>query len=292
MHSASPNTHVMRRRWLASLAGLALLVCAAPAARSAPPAAPGDGPYRVQMVHRTGKSLAPFRMVLRASNHSEYAMWFALELVRERGRWTQRVGTGFGGYTEGGAAVVPTVYGPPEAAALPRCPAAPTCDTAFPITDARAFTVKPLPTSRYYVVSSHTDLRVELDSTQWRVKDVPSPGVRRVFGHTAKATGARVWGTTAEHFTAASAPGGRYGSAVFANVPCERTGQGNARLTGRGAITDGDGDPPQALRCGLTSQYSYEFAYTPYPTTWRLEGDVVGIGVAVTRLLVFDFPKP
>lgn len=253
---------------------------------------PGDGPYRVQMLYRVGKSLAPFDLRIVASSKSDYAMWLALELFRDRGRWIQRAGTGFGGYAEMGHAAFPTVYGRPETAAAPSCPDAPGCGAAVPFDGSQSFVAKPVSTSRFYFVSAHADVRIEFDSKHWRIKDVPNPGVRRVFGHRAKATGSRTMATAVEHFTSASAPGGRYGSAVHAYVPCERSGSGEARILGRGAVADGDHTPLQRLRCGLTESYPYEYGYSRLQTEWRLEGDVVGVGSGLARLVVFDFPKP
>ena len=272
------------------IAGLvaACAVLAAPAG-----AAPGDdgGPYRVRMLYRVGGSLAPFDIEIVASSTDDLGMWFAVELVRVRNRWVERTGTGFGGYAEIAPSAYPNVYGRPEFTAVPPCPAATACASPVPFDGSRRFRVTPTATSRYYFVSTRADVRINASGAGWRLKDVPNPGVRRVLGHRADATGARTLATAAEHFRSATAPGGRYGSSAFAYVPCERTGTGTARLTGRG-VTTGDGIPPHRLECGLTSAYPYEYAYTPLQTQWRLAGDVIGAGSAIARLFVFDYPKP
>ena len=254
---------------------------------SAPP-----GPYRVQMLYRIGKSTAPFDVRIVASSNNDHGMWFALELVRAKGRWIERGGAGFGGYAEMAPATLPTFYGRPDLGLLPSCPGAAGCDFPVPFDGSRAFRVNPAATSRYYVVSAYADVRVEASNTDWRVRDVPSPGIRRVIASNAEAEGVHALSGSVERFTSAVAAGGRYGSSVFAYVPCEHTGTGSATLTGRGAVTDQSGIPPQRLRCGTTASYEWEFAYTPLQTQWRLAGDVVGVGSGITRLFVFDYPKP
>jgi len=100
-------------------------------------------------------------------------------------------------------------------------------------------------------------------------------------------------GRSVEHFTAAAASGGRYGSAVYASVPCDQRGIGSAILSGRGAMEPGDLMPPEELRCSPTTVAGgYNYAYTSLQTTWTLKGDVVGGGSDIDRLFVFDFPKP
>lgn len=282
----------MPRKWLTALAGLALLLGAAPVTASGAPRANAGGPYRVRMIYRTGGSLASFPITLRGSAQDERGMWFAVELHRRNARWTQRSGNGFGGYQEFGTSAQPQVYGRPEAAAVPRCPSGPACTTPVPLGHTATWHVTPSSTSRYYVVSAHADVQIDVGAKGWRVKDVPNPGFRRVLTGATDATGVRSTTTTAEHFTGATGAGGRWGSSAFGYVPCERGGTGRAVLTGRGATTDADGIPPRPLECGATSCYCYEYAYTPHRTTWRLAGDVTGVGSATARLVVFDFPRP
>lgn len=275
-------------RWTA-LAGLALLLGAAPTATSAP-AAPSAGPYRVRMVHRTGASLSPFHIALSGTASDERAMWFAVELIRERGRWVEHSANGFGGYQEFGTSPQPQAYGRPEASVLPRCPTGPACATPVPLRHDAAYLVRPRSTSRFYVVTAHADVRITVDAPGWRVSDVPNPGFRRVLGATG-ATGVRAASTAVEHFTTASATGGRWGSSALAYVPCERGGTGEAVLRARGATRDGD-LPPSPLQCEPNRCYCHEYAFTTSPAHWRLSGDVLGVGSYTARLVVFDFPRP
>jgi hypothetical protein len=283
------NTSAMYRRWGLAFVVLVMVLCGQPGATSAP-AVYGDGPYRVQMVYRTGTSLAPFEIGISGRTDDDYGMWFGIELVKSGGRWTERM-NGFGAYAEMAPAPYPTIYGPPAASGLPACPDMPGCKSPVPFIGVVSYHVTPVATSRFYVVSTHADVEVDVSGPGWRIKDVPSPGVRRVFGHRANATGARTTAAAVERFVSAAAPGGRYGSAILAYVPCEQGGEGTAVISARGA-TVGDGMPPHELQCAGRYSYFYEYAYTPYQTTWKVAGDVIGVGSMISRLFVFDFPKP
>jgi hypothetical protein len=280
----------MRPRGLSLVVAGALLLGGSPAA----PAPDRDGgPYRVQLLYRTGSSLAPFRITIDASTDNNDGMWFTIELYKQRGRWTKRVENGGGFSTYVGFVQGPdtTTYGHPAAALGPRC--LPTCTYPASFDGSRRFTVKPVATSRYYVVSAHAKVTVTAETKGWKVKDVASPGFRRVLGKQSDATGVSGPMGQYERFTSASAPGGRYGSAAFFAVPCDFEGYGTARIVARGANTSNYGyGPPRDLRCFHNSLDFVEFAHTPYETTWRLEGDVIGIGTFDTRIVVFDFPKP
>ena len=285
----TPNRTSMRMR-------LAILACALAAGGSpaaSAHAASDGGPYRVQMIYRTGKSLAPFKITVSATSNNGRATWFATEVHREGKGWA--VGTA-GPLAGRGGAVLPMVYGVPGASSVPTCPGAPAQVCDYPVSTGAGlrWEVKPVATSRYYVVSAYMDgMKVDLATKGWRVKDVVGLGARRVFPNSASAVGANVWGTSVEHFTAATAPGGRYGSLAYASLPCGHTGQGGAEVTARGAQEIGGDMDPEPLRCGLqTTGASWNFFYTSAHTTWRLTGDATGIGYDPTRLLVFDFPKP
>lgn len=288
MRHPTPNKATMRRRWLAIFA--CVLVGGGIPQASAHAASDG-GPYRVQMIYRTGKSLAPFHITVTAKSANGRAVWFASELHRHGKKW--RV------YTAGPLAssrgfMSPTVYGAPGAS-VPSCPDLPAQACDFPIaTDASmSWELQPQATSRIYVVSAYMDgMKIDLDTNGWRVKEVKGLNARRVVAKDADAAGANVWGESVEHFTSASAPGGRYGSVVYASLPCGETGQGEARVDARGALDIGGDMKPQPLRCGLrTTGGSWAFFYTPESATWRMAGDVTGVGYDTTRLLVFDFPK-
>lgn len=281
----------MRRHLLAAVAAATLLAGAyLPHSAAAPPA--DGGPYRVQLISRAGKALAPFHITVNASTDNGLGMWRILEIERAGRSWRQRE-AGVGGFTTGAATVYPSVYGLPGSTAIPTCPDMPGCTHPVPFDGSRGFTAKPTATSRYYVISAYYTVNVVLDTKAWRLQDIPSPGARRVFGPGATTTGGGTLGRFVERFTSASATGGRYGSAVFAAVPCDEGGQGSARLTGRGAIDSTGGMEPPPLRCSPTTHGGgLGFAYTPVQATWRLDGDVTGATGILDRLFVFDFPKP
>lgn len=291
--SGTANSIRMRARWLAALA-VALLTLGLTAAGSSAVAAPADsgGPYRVQLVYRTGRSLAPFQITVAAHGPDARAMWFATEIHRAGRGWA--VGQAGPLSTHTGAPL-PTVYGTPADATVPRCPDAPSAACQYPITtDAGgSWQAKPAASSRYYIVSAHDDtVRVTVGSTGWRVKDVAGLTARRVFAQQADATGVNAWGQPVEHFTSATAAGGRYGSVVYAALPCGQTGQGQARISARNVRQIGDVDP-EPLQCGLrTTGGSFNYFYSAQQTTWRLDGDATGAGGDGTRLLVLDFPQP
>lgn len=292
MHQRAAKSSTVKRGWFACVAGLALLA-AAPAATGVP--TPPDGPYRVQMIYRVGKSLAPFSITVHDKSTNAYGFWTILELRREGRRWRQGDGVGF--VAEGGS-VSPVAYGIPGSP-LPACPSAPGC--SYPDagvlggSGAQFEGVRPRSTSVYYVISAYsTATTIDLGSKGWRVKDVPSPGVRRVLAdHSSGSLGVGGMGQYVEHFTSAAATGGRYGSAVYASLPCAGGGMGAARLTGRGALdVSGDMEPVQPTCSPTTKAGAFTWAYSPLQTTWHLDGDVRGVGYGLTRLFVFDFPKP
>jgi hypothetical protein len=278
-----------RRLWSVTLALAAVLPATVPA-RAVPPA-PG-GPYRVQLVYRVTSSLAPFEIAIHSKGTHAYGFWSVLEIQRQGRGWRQ--GAGFTMVAQGGSAA-PIVYGAPYSP-LPPCPDGPAC--SYPDagllggSGAIVQNVRPQATSRYYVISAYDTTTVEVPAG-WRVKDVHDVGVRRVLAdHSAGSVGVGA-GQHVEHFTGAVAAGGRYGSAVFASVPCDGGGVGSARLMGHGALDVSGLTEPGPLSCSATARGgAFAWAYTPLQTTWRLDGDVTGIGEALTRLLVFDFPKP
>lgn len=85
-----------------------------------------------------------------------------------------------------------------------------------------------------------------------------------------------------EHFRGATVGGGRYGSSVFATVPCDLVGAGGAELSF-------EGERAGTLDC---PNFGFTFGEAWVPGTWTTAGDVVGDYVIPIRLLVFDHPKP
>ena len=267
-----------------------LLAGVTPLARVTARAAPADE-YRVQMVYRVGKSLKPFHMIVRTVTGDSFGMWYATELVREGGRWTTRQG-GVGGVQSSGGTAYPHIYGVPPASSVPQCQGEPGCSNPDPLNrGAIRFSARPVATTRYYIASTHNEVKIELDTTEWRVKDVRDVKVRAIQAAQSDAVGVGAAGRFVEHFRSATAQGGRYGSEVFAAIPCDFGGTGSARLVGRGAHV-GDGIAPAPITCSPRGGIAFEFAFTRHQTSWRLEGDVKGVGIAPTRLFVLDYPKP
>lgn len=288
----SANTIRMRLRGLALVAAVLLLGAGTPAATAAP--SEDGGPYRVQMIYRVGKSLAPFDITLQVRNATHaYTFWTVLPVERNRAGWRQS--NTFSTVAEGGG-ISPVVYAAPGSS-VPSCPEAPTCsypDAGVLGADGQLIrNVTPRATSRYYVISAYADVTIDVSSKAWRVKDVANSGARRALAdHSPGSTGAGL-SYYAERFTEATAPGGRYGSAVFAALPCEEGGNGEARLTARGALDPAGDMEPRHPTCAPTAKAGgFTWAYTQQHATWRLAGDVTGVGVGLTRLFVFDFPKP
>jgi hypothetical protein len=281
---------VRPRRALLALLGLAAWGLVAPA-----PAAPGsaaDGPYRVLLVHRVGRSLAPFEVTLDSRSDTEYGLWSFFELQRRDGRWWVP-GKGVGGLMDFPAAATPRLYGAPGAGATPDCASEGACRYTMAMNGGIVYHLRPDATSRYYLVSTHVDVHLAVSSPGWRVTEVHDVRARRVLATGADATGVRTPFGAVEHFRAASAPGGRYGSSVFASVPCdEGGGWGDATLDGDGIQGDGGG-PTDPIECGPNEVgASFSFAFNQQATTWWLHGDVVGAGDIQDRLFVVDFPRP
>lgn len=265
---------------------VAVLAASSPA--TAAPASP-DGPYRVQMVYRVGSALAPFTISVVASSGEAYGAWFAVGIHRDGEGWTQEATGGYSGIV---GAPLPRAYGVSATSVVPSCPGTPGCSYPVEFDGSRGFLATPEATSRYFVASTHARVRVEVDSSSWRVRDVVLP-VRRVTPDRAASVGAGALGRAVEHFSSATTVGGRYGSAVFAAVPCDGGGTGSAVLTGTGASEPGDVAPPSPLRCSPTSKAGgYAFAYAPAATTWTLRGEVNGLTASDDRLFVLDFPRP
>lgn len=100
------------------------------------------------------------------------------------------------------------------------------------------------------------------------------------------ATGANVAGEHVEKFTHASLPGGRRGSIAVGTLPCRplhrvgylREGYGTAVLTG--------GSAPGSFDC--QKNFTDVIAVADGPTTWNLDGEVVGTATGTTRITVID----
>lgn len=163
----------------------------------------------------------------------------------------------------------------------PSCPAA--CGSSDDtVVNRSTVTFRPQGRDRMFVAGPRGKTTVRSDSAHWRVR-VTALGMRTVTAEQADATGAVVNRVGVEHFRSAAAPGGPYGSAAFAEVPC--TG-------GAGVATFGSGDGyEEDLVCTNPVDGAWAFLDTTKGRKWTLSGDVVGAYTAPLRLLVLDFPK-
>lgn len=136
-------------------------------------------------------------------------------------------------------------------------------------------------------------------SSGWAVTPV-SGGSMTVIGEGDSGTGVAVQTLAAERFDGTPpVPGGRWGSAVWADLPCADYLANPTSVVysdGVGAATLYGGDPQRAvwpdhrnLRC---SGINATIAGSPGPTTWRLVGEAIGVNAARVRLGVFNFPPP
>ena len=276
----------LKRRTIAFLAGALLIVLPGLASASDSVALSGHpsstttgshGLYRAQVVYRVGRATSTVGIDIAATAHDN-GFWWVVELQRSGRHWDYPDRQGSWAESDG---LGPVVYGTP----IGTTPACPVCTTpvAMPLPDHGTF--KSDPSSIFYVISENMDMVVTTKTPGWRVKEAPAPTVHRVFGEDATATGVRTWVGAVEHFTYASVTSGKYGSAVFASLPCQNGGVGSALLTGGPSVRN--------LQCGLTTYGGADWdTGIEQPTTWRLKGDATGSGIWQDRLLVFDFPNP
>lgn len=131
--------------------------------------------------------------------------------------------------------------------------------------------------------------RIHLSSPGWRARETSPLGLRSVEAETADATGMTTTTTTIEHFTGASAPGGRRGSAAWLLAPCERGGSGTLILAPSPVRPS---DPSREVTCAPPGSAAYTVADSSVPrtTTWTVRGDVTGLTEGRTRLVVLDLP--
>lgn len=123
----------------------------------------------------------------------------------------------------------------------------------------------------------------------WVTREVAAPRARRVLAAAAGATGVVAGGRAVEHFTGATAAGGRHGSIAWAGLPCDLGGHGQAQV----AATAGGTGSRASLDCDITSSTpSDHAAVVAHAASWSVTGSAIGAaGVAPrTRLLVLDLP--
>lgn len=143
----------------------------------------------------------------------------------------------------------------------------------------------PQPDRVYLAVSAHS-ITVELvDSPGWRLART-SLRARYALSSRADATGVRAYGEHVEHFGEATLAGGRRGSVAVGTPPCRhlhrfggvREGAGTARLDGGARVATFD------CRTHLSDLAAAAYG----ATTWRFSGDVAGVAMGPTRLVVID----
>ena len=139
-----------------------------------------------------------------------------------------------------------------------------------------------------YVVAQNTEVHKITASPGWKKPREVKTGfavrlVRKI------GAGVRVNSTGVEHFTGASAPGGRYGSVALAVLPCfPNGGVGSAVLRGGDPSPDQPKDGTRKTRCdGITVAESA----ANRATTWRFEGEATGDTAIPDRLVVVDLPR-
>lgn len=228
--------------------------------------------FLAQEIVRTGPWTGDLTIHIDVSSEDDRG-FMALLGVQRKGR-TQTLG--FLGTAEVGTTPSPTMYG----SGMPGCSAPVVCTFKTPATGEFETVVGNFKDMRYFVVTDRATAKVTLDRPGWKIRRTSLVG-RRVLGEHS-GTGVRTYRHAVEEFRGASLPGGRYGSAVLAEIPCAIAGSGTAKLT--------DGDREHPLRCGDPD--NWVVTGTSRATTWRLDGLVRGVSDTVTRLLVIDFPKP
>jgi hypothetical protein len=166
----------------------------------------------------------------------------------------------------------------------------PPCTGCTPATLSGSFGMgtpfQPGPKDRILAAGPRGKVTVKVENPYWRVRETTAVGIRTVMADHSAATGVDAQGWAAEVFTSATAPGGRYGSASFGEVPCEDAGAGTATLR-----ADGDSGSNHSVTCGPLFG-NIAFGETLDGRAWSLTGNVVGDTTSALRLLVFDFPKP
>ena len=254
-----------------------LLASATLAVPAAPAAGTQYAAYEVVLHRYAGAQKT--RVSITAATDGPAAAVMFMELQPAKAGYDMRsiaVGT-FAGGSEGFK-----TYGWPVA---PPCPTS--CAPAYqPFKTGFDLELEPTIGTRYLVAGPRGKTKVTVsDKKHWQVRPI-SLGLRTVLAKDADATGVNWEGVALERFSKASAPGGRYGSAVFAEAPCYTAGAGSATLT------SDNGDRGWGVTCDGAFPFFFDFASTNEGGRWTFQGNVVGDYVSPYRLIVFDFPKP
>ena len=261
------------------MAGLSLvakvLVPAAVAASLAAPAAAAPPPAQGWTITRTGPGPAVLEGELWATAGSSQAMvtMFALKgSGRDRSKDTRFATSvmqwGLDGWVRPYGTGLPTVD----------CPAACADPVGIPghlYIHSNGHAVS----SVVHVAAwSVKEVRIAIQSPGWRVRPW-RVAMRVVTAEDAYGTGVGAAHAIAGTYTGASLPGGRYGSFVFAALPCDTAGWGAGTLSGWVAW--------RGITCGRSSAGSLG---APTAATWLIEADGVGSGGWTVLMAVIDGP--
>jgi hypothetical protein len=145
------------------------------------------------------------------------------------------------------------------------------------------FKFRPAAGNRYFVAGPPDDFRVYTMGS-WRTRQV-ALGARLVTTATADAVGTVAAGRRVEAFYSATAPGGKYGSGVFAMAPCR-----GDNSVGTATVKSDGTDKAATISCKPGGYYA-AFSTTLDGRTWTVTGPVVGEYRFPYRLLVLDYPK-
>lgn len=145
---------------------------------------------------------------------------------------------------------------------------------------------RPVPGHRYFFAGPAGKHQVYTSAPHWTTRQ-SSVGARIVTGaNDSDAVGALGAGRRVEAFHTASAPGGKYGSGVFAMMPCDTDGGESA-----GSATVKSDGSDKAVPISCEPGYYAAFSATRDGRKWTATGPVVGEYLYPFRLFVFDYPK-
>jgi len=251
---------------------VATLLCGVSAAVAVPAARAEPGRATGWVITRTGRGPAVLKGKFTGSANSATAtaVLFALS---GRGRSRKLANAFTTGRIDWGADGSPRVYGVQSP-----CVAACTDPVETPAGYTFSSNGHKLDAAVYVATWDVHNVTIDLMSPGWRVRPW-TPSMRTVQSEDAGDAGARALHTTVGTFSAAEAPGGRYGSIGWGILPCGTYGSGSGRFTG------GPRAWPVDCEYGRSA-----LDYTAGATRWRMSGDATGVGATVNVLVVVDYP--
>ncbi len=177
---------------------------------------------------------------------------------------------------------------------VPPCQVSTACENQLPpgAPETRKFDSN-IPGKRsFYIITQGLDVHEITASPGWKPpRELRSGFAVRLVRKSG--TGARANWFGVEHFTGATAPGGRYGSVAQAWIPCDLPGgSGSIVLKGGDPLPHPygrPGDGPPHAQCD--PPWPSAWSATNRQTTWRMEGEVTGYTVIPDRLVVVDLPR-